>query len=176
MPLPQLQATSSSEVRTDRTGCRAGSPLEQAAELGLQRPPPVPSREAPVGGSEALRLEVRRTSPSPASPAVRATPPPAAHLTHSGQTPAPVRWPTWPTRSAPWRGPCTRSRPVQLCSPLHKSSLIGPPPAQAPPLRAVPQRPPLHLPFEPWWVGQSPHRASLSSLNVPGLLRTACDV
>lgn len=163
MPLPQLQATSSSEVRAQtEQGAGRGRFSSRQQSHGLQRPPPVPSPEAPVGRSEAPRLKICRTSRSPACPAV---PPrvlsdpltPAAHLTHSGQTPAPVRWPTWPTRSAPWRGPCTRRRPVQLCSPLRESSLLGPPLAQAPPFRAVPQWP-LHLPFERWWVGQSPHR------------------
>lgn len=90
MPLPQLQATSSSEVpaRTQQGACRAGSPLEQAAEHRLQRPPPVLSPEAPVGPSEAPRLEVRRNSPSPASPAVPTGSEKPLHPQHASLTQA----------------------------------------------------------------------------------------
>lgn len=120
-----------------------------------------PEPQAPVGRSEAPCLEVRRTSPScfpRGAPEVLSDPstrsplhslrPDAsacslAHMAHS-------ICPMVRTQHTQPPGPTLQPTPQVLSD--------QPAPCSGPALSGcVPQRPPLHLPFEPWWVGQSPH-------------------
>lgn len=59
-------------------------------------PPPQPPGPPPGCRLPALQAQPPSAAPSCGSPGP----------THSGQTPAPARWPTWPTRSVPWRWHC----------------------------------------------------------------------
>lgn len=75
-------------------------PDSSACTLGYPGPAPShpPNPPAPPPG---CRLPALQAQPPSAAPSCGSPGP-----THSGQTPAPARWPTWPTRSVPWRWHC----------------------------------------------------------------------
>lgn len=99
----------------------------------VSKPPPqakVPDcpagRSPPRAPSPAFSPHSRPAAPGLAPALAQPDPQPEGSArTHSGRTPAPVRWPTWPTRSAPWwrRRPRLGGIPATLRAAL-------PPPAQ----------------------------------------------
>lgn len=92
------------------------------------------------------------TSPAPEPPCTAAAPRPQAQQplcsprpkckappTHSGRTPAPARWPTWPTRSAPWQQiGSNAARTLQTPRPQSSASL---PPRPSSPSSGRPSSP-----------------------------------
>ena len=110
-----------------------------------------PGPHFPSPGSS---LDCRGTPHRRRSRALQPPPPVRRPPTHSGRTPAPARWPTWPTRSAPWRRPGSDTAQA-LRTPRPQSSACLPPrvpPVPAPPGPAPPLAPPQPR-FPRWQAG-----------------------
>ena len=90
--------------------------------------PPLPlaawGLQAPTSPAPAPPLHCRGAQPPGSAAPLQPLPQVRAPPTHSGRTPAPARWPTWPTRSAPWRQISSNAaRTLQTPRPQSSASL-----------------------------------------------------
>lgn len=118
----------------------------------LRAPAPVPSPACPSPFTSRSLGSPGPYFPSPSAPLhCRGAPPPGSAFplqpppkvralpTHLDRTPAPARWPTWPTRSAPWRQiGSNAARTLQTPRPQSSASL--PPRPSSPSSGAAPPR------------------------------------
>lgn len=114
-------------------------------------PGPAPQRQVP---SPASSPHFPALSPRSRRPRLPGPQPEVSARTHSGRTPVPARWPTWPTRSAPW----WRRRP--RLGGIPGTLRLAPPPPAPPEAGPAPARQP-----RPQWPAP-PRRGGRAALSV----------